>query len=114
MKQKLTIIVLGALGLSFFTGCCCVQKRNLRCLPCENARASSMVATPAYTEMAMTPAPAPVPAKPMSTCIPCQRAYVEAVQPVPQYVAPTPVPAPKPDCLNCVDGKPDYSKYQWY
>lgn len=109
MKQKLTNIVLGVLGLSFFTGCCCVQTQRTyhKCLPCENAKAAMV--TPTY---APAPDPAPQPVRPDNNCLPCQQ------QAQVQYVAPTPKPAPappapKPVCLPCVNGQPDYSAYQW-
>lgn len=100
MKQKLTTIVLGVLGLAFFVGC---SSTNLRCLPCENAKV--------VEQQPQQPAVMMVPAQPVSTCLPCQQKQQPQVV---QYVAPTPAPAPQVDCLKCVDGQPDYSKYQWY
>gem|GEM_PF-5604150 len=106
MKQKLILTVFGVLGLVFVTGCTCTQKTNLRCLPCENVQPVQSVHT-----MPCTPTPAPV--QPASTCLPCEKKQVTQYQ----YVAPTPAPAPAPvalkDCLDCVDGQPDYSRYQW-
>jgi hypothetical protein len=105
MKAKLILTVFGVLGLVFITGCTCTQKTSLRCLPCENAK-QVVPCDPC--------AQAPAPVQPVSTCLPCQQRQVAQVQ----YVAPTPAPAPAPvvvkrDCLDCVNGQPDYSEYQW-
>ncbi|MBL4702051.1 MAG: hypothetical protein JKX85_12420 [Phycisphaeraceae bacterium] len=98
MKQKIATIVLGMLGLIFISGCNSTQIKGLRCLPCEAAKAQVIRVTPE-----------PVARAPVSDCLPCQQQVVQ------QYVAPTPAPAPVlKDCLECVDGQPDYSRYQWH